>query len=294
MADRAAGLKPGEIETELGVPVPGVILPPEQWARTALKKLPPPGPLNWEAIFDRHAPKVLDLGCGNGRFVVASAVRRPTHDHIGLDILPLVIRYATRRANQRGLSNARLAVCGGYEFLEQYVEPHSIDEIHVYHPQPYHDARLSFKRLITPRFLALVHRSLKPGGLFVLQTDNPGYWNYLSQIAPRMFEFHVQDGPWPDDPQGRTRREIIARQQGLPIFRGWGRPLADLDDAALTKLCEELPPPSFKTEPDDGDSDRPRHPGSGAGGGRFRPRGGQGGGGRQGGGGGRGRGPRRR
>ena len=102
-------------------------------------------------------------------------------DHIGIEILPVVIRYATRRANQRGLSNVRLAVIGGYEFLAQYIAPASVAEIHLYHPQPYRDGERKHRRLLTPEFLALVHRSLVAGGLFVLQTDNRAYWQYLRQ-----------------------------------------------------------------------------------------------------------------
>ena len=34
------------------------------------------------------AKRVLDLGCGNGRFLVASALRRPTMDHLGIDLVP--------------------------------------------------------------------------------------------------------------------------------------------------------------------------------------------------------------
>src|SRR5262245_22583194 len=98
------------IEREFGVPIAGEILDPEYWKQTALKKLPDEGPLEWEALFNRRAPVVLDLGCGNGRFLIGSAVWRTDHDHIGIDILPVVIRYATRRANQRGLANIRFAV----------------------------------------------------------------------------------------------------------------------------------------------------------------------------------------
>ena len=198
---------PGNIEIEFGVPIPGVILPPAEWARTAIKKLPDTGPLDWPAIFGRSAPVVLDLGCGNGRFVVSSAVRRADHDHVGLDILPVVIRYATRRGNQRGLHNTRFAVCGAFEFLEKYVAPQSVQEIHIYHPQPYHDPEKAYRRLISPEFLGLVHRSLAPNGLFVLQTDNPGYWKYVAQVAPHSFRFFTtKRGPWPDlIPQGRTR-----------------------------------------------------------------------------------------
>jgi tRNA (guanine-N7-)-methyltransferase len=102
-------------DSDFGVPIPGRILPPDEWARTALKRLPPPGPLDWEALFGRAAPVVLDLGCGNGRFIITSALARPDVDHLGVDILPLVLRYATRRANQRGLANVRLAAIGGFE-----------------------------------------------------------------------------------------------------------------------------------------------------------------------------------
>src|SRR4051812_46515997 len=124
------------IETEFGVPIPGEILDPSRWAKTALKKLPPSGPLDMDALFGRKAPLVVDLGCGNGRFLLGSALARPDHDHIGIDILPVVIRYATRRGNQRGLSNLRFAVCDGERFLAQYLRPAQVAEFHCYHPQP--------------------------------------------------------------------------------------------------------------------------------------------------------------
>lgn len=107
----------GQIEYEHGVPIPGVILPEPEWARTAVKRLPEAGPLDWPVVFGRRAPVVLELGCGNGRFTLASAVERPGVDHFAIDILPVVIRYATRRANQRGLHHVRFAVKDAQTFL---------------------------------------------------------------------------------------------------------------------------------------------------------------------------------
>lgn len=237
-----------QMEREFGVPVPGDIVPPDQWTSTAIKKLPPPGPLDFTQIFGRTAPVMLDIGCGNARSTLASAVWKPDVDHFASDVLPVVIRYATRRANQRGLKNVRFAVIGGRELLADYVAPHSIAEIHVYHPQPFYDAKQLHKRLITPEFIGLVHRSLIPGGLFVLQTDNPGYWKYIQQIVPLFFEFTEHPGKWPDSPKGRTRREIIALRQGLPVFRGTGRPRADIAADDVVKLAESLPPPTFDAD----------------------------------------------
>ena len=142
-----------EIETELGVPIPGAILPPERWTRTALKKLPQEGPIDWEALFGRRAAIVLDLGCGNGRFTLASPgppgdrPLGPRHPAAGNPL-----RHAPGQpagAGQRAVRGGR-----GRGFLATLVAPRSIAEIHVYHPQPYGDAQKIGRRLLTPQFFA--------------------------------------------------------------------------------------------------------------------------------------------
>jgi tRNA (guanine-N7-)-methyltransferase len=237
-----------QIEREFGVPIAGEILPPELWTQTGIKKLPASGPLKWQQLYGRDAPVVLDLGCGNGRFLIGSAVWRPDHDHFGLDILPVVIRYGTRRGNQRGLKNLRFAVGHAGEFLQRWVSPGSVAEIHCYHPQPYYDPSEVHRRLITPAFLALVHRTLKPGGQFFVQTDNPGYWRYMKEVVPVFFDFQEWTTRWPDAPKGRTRREIIALRRGLPVFRGWGVARAGLSEAKALQLAEALPAPVFDAD----------------------------------------------
>jgi tRNA (guanine-N7-)-methyltransferase len=237
-----------QIEREFGVPFAGEILDPARWTQTALKKLPDGGPLDLATIFGRSAPVVVDLGCGNGRFLLGSAVWRPTLDHLGADPLPVVIRYATRRANQRGLTNIRFAVCDGERLLRHYLPPGRAAEIHCYHPQPFYDLGQVHRRLITPAFLALVHRTLVPGGAFFIQSDNPGYWRYIRQVVPCFFDFHERIGRWPDAPKGRTRREIIALRRGLPIFRGSGMARPGLSEEEAVRLAESLPPPVFDAD----------------------------------------------
>jgi tRNA (guanine-N7-)-methyltransferase len=236
------------IEREFGVPIAGEIVSRAQWSQTALKKLPESGPLAWTNLFGRQAPLVLDLGCGNGRFLIGSAVWRRDHDHVGVDVLPVVIRYATRRGNQRGLANLRFAVCDAATFLRRFVPAESIAEVHCYHPQPYYDARDIGRRLITPEFLLLVHRALIKQGSFFVQTDNLGYWDYIRKIVPNFFNFHERIGPWPDAPKGRTRREIIALRRGLPVFRGYGTALPGLNQAAAIEIAGQLPPPTFNAD----------------------------------------------
>ncbi len=243
------------IEYEFGVPVPGKILEPARWTQTALKKLPALGPLDRIALFGRAAPLVVDLGCGNGRFLIGSALRRPEYDHIGIDILPMVLRYATRRGNQRGLGNLRFAAVDAQRFLALYLAASSVREIHCYHPQPYHDPEDEHQRLLTPLFLTIMHQVLEADGKFFVQTDNAPYWKYLQGTLPTYFDFQEQPGPWPEDPQGRTRREIIARQRRYPIYRGWGIKKDMPSDEALDR-ARELRRPDFNAGPRHRDLDR--------------------------------------
>jgi tRNA (guanine-N7-)-methyltransferase len=87
-----------------------------------------------------------------------------------------------------------------------------------------------------------------PGGAIFVQSDNPGYWNYMKAVIPVFFEFEEMAGKWPDAPKGRTRREIIALRRGLPVFRGVGKARRELSAAEAQKLAESLPPPVFDAD----------------------------------------------
>ena len=102
-------------------------------------------------------------------------------------------------------------------------------------------------RVLTPRLLADVHAALCAGGLFVVQTDNPDYWAYMTRVLPSFFEFREHPEPWPDAPDGRTRREILARRRGLTIFRGLGIRRDELSRESIAALAETLPLPEFRS-----------------------------------------------
>lgn len=238
-------------EHEFGVPFPGVVLPYDQRTRTGWRD--DGQPFDWERVFDRRAQHAVDLGCGNGRYLIGSALARPGFDHLGIDLVQRAIDFAAQRANRRGITNARFVTGDAVQWMYERLLPASADEIHVYHPQPYYEADGAARRLLTPEFLERAWIVLRPHGRLVLQTDNKAYWTYLKAAVRRGFDAELVRDPWPDAPQGRTRREIMARRQGLAIFRMVAHRLDTPRDVPVPRPDFNADRPAFRKRTAEGD-----------------------------------------
>lgn len=236
-----------DLEREFGVPFPGRILPGAQWTRTGWRH--DGQPFDWRRQFGREARHVVDLGCGNGRYLIGSALARPDADHLGMDTVQRVIDFAAHRANARGLVNVRFVVGDAGPWLFGLLAADSIDEIHIYHPQPYYEPDAVVERMLTPEFLARAWQVLRPHGLLVLQTDNRAYWTYLRAAVRKHFDAHLHPAPWEDAPLGRTRREILARKQGLAIFRMVAHRREQPLDIAVPRPDFDANRPAFRVLP---------------------------------------------
>jgi tRNA (guanine-N7-)-methyltransferase len=225
-------------------PFRGEVLPRESWTRTRVGLDERGTRFDWNAVFGRDARRVVDLGCGNGRWLVHSALDRRDVDHLGLDLVPPAIRLGSLRAGQRGLTNLKFAWGDAGEFIQERAAPGSLCEVHLYHPQPYFEGSQRARRQLNPATLLAIWRALALGGLFVFQTDNRAFAQWARASGPALFAWRELDGAWPDAPEGRTLREIKAREQGLEIVRVLAERL-DLPDGEAAARAALLQEPLF-------------------------------------------------
>lgn len=147
--------------------------------------------LDFPALFGRTAPVEVELGAGDGSFLLAHAAAHPDRDFVGVERLLGRLRKIDRKGRRLGLSNLRaLRLEAGY-VLEWMIPAASLHALHVYFPDPWPKRRHWKRRLVNERFVELAARAVAPGGTFFARTDDPAYFEQMTAVfdaAPALFE----------------------------------------------------------------------------------------------------------
>lgn len=139
-------------------------------------------PLDPPAMFGRNAPLEVELGSGDGSFLIEWARRHPSRDFLGVERLLGRIRKLDRKGQRAGLRNLLgLRIEASY-FLEYLLPAGGVEALHVYFPDPWPKRRHHKNRLVNERFVTLAHRILKPGGVVHLRTDNQDYFEQMQAV----------------------------------------------------------------------------------------------------------------
>jgi tRNA (guanine-N7-)-methyltransferase len=134
---------------------------------------------DWDAVFGRAAPRVLEIGFGMGATTAEIAAHRPGDDFLGVEVHEPGVGALLKLMGEQQLSNIRIIQHDAVEVLEQMIAPESLDGVHIFFPDPWHKARHHKRRLIQPKFVALLVSRLKPGAYLHCATD---WQNYAEQM----------------------------------------------------------------------------------------------------------------
>ena len=122
-------------------------------------------------IFPREAPLEVDIGCGEGAFLVAMAAKFPERNFLGIERLLGRVRKVCRMVVHHRLENTRLLRIETAYALRYVLPPLSISRAHVLFPDPWPKRRYVGRRMVDRAFAAAVADALAPGGELHVATD---------------------------------------------------------------------------------------------------------------------------
>jgi tRNA (guanine-N7-)-methyltransferase len=165
--------------------------------------------------FGRTAPRLLDVGIGNGEATVAWALVHPDRDVLVVEVHRPSVAATLAAVDGAGLANVRVAEVDVRTVLDQ-ADPGDLHDVRILFPDPWPKRRHHGRRLVAAAFVATVADVLPPGGTLHVATDHAGYAAQVVTVTEADGRFAVDPAaPRPDRPV--TTYEALGRAAGRRI-----------------------------------------------------------------------------
>lgn len=175
------------------------------------------GILDFDAVFGRQAPRIVEIGFGNGDTLVSLAESHPEHDFLGIDVYEPGIGRLLAAITEKKLANVRVIRADAVDVLGGQIAPGSLHGVWLLFPDPWPKKRHHKRRLVQPDFVKLVAAALAPGGRFGLATDWQSYAEHMLAVlgAEEAFVNLCGYGKFCTDPGDRPVTKFERRGQRL-------------------------------------------------------------------------------
>ena len=129
----------------------------------------------WRFVFGNERAVTVEVGPGRGDFLIVSARREPQLNFFAIERSVSRAARLRQRVEALGLLNVRVLNADARCALDLLPDA-CIERYHVQFPDPWWKKRHGRRRIWTPDFVALLRRTLRPGGSVEFVTDVGDYF----------------------------------------------------------------------------------------------------------------------
>lgn len=144
---------------------------------------------DWCGVFENNHPLKLEVGFGNGNFLIDMAIREPQSNFIGMDFYHKGIRKVVTRMGRLHIKNIRIVYGNASEKIPILFEEGEISEVFINFPDPWPKKRHHKRRLIKPQFAETLAGKLAPYGKVLIATDFESYAQEILKVMQTNTQF---------------------------------------------------------------------------------------------------------
>lgn len=132
-------------------------------------------PVNPALIFKNSNSSALEIGFGEGEFILDISSKNPNKNYIGIEIKTGRFKKAVRKAGKQCLNNLKLLNIEASIAINQIFSKNSFDTVYINFPDPWPKNRHSKHRLFNQSFIECLSKILRNSGTVRVKTDHNKY-----------------------------------------------------------------------------------------------------------------------
>lgn len=176
--------------------------------------------LDLDALFGRSAPRILEIGFGNGESLAEIARNHPGNDYLGIEVHRPGVGHLLQLIEEQGLTNLRVMSEDAVEILEKQIPDGSLDGLYLFFPDPWHKKKHHKRRQVQPAWAQLVRRKLKVGGRLHMATDWQHYAEHMLEVMSAAEGYRNISATGAYVPKPDYRPETKFERRGLRLGHG--------------------------------------------------------------------------
>ncbi len=205
-------------------------------------------PISWEEVFDGTGPLGVEIGCGNGEFLVNWANAQPDWNFLGIELSLTSIERMQKRIYQSQLSNVRVILDDARFAARELFSEGSINRVIMNFPDPWPKEKHRQHRVINEEFISTLANVLIFKGEFELVTDEKWYAADAFSLFKNSNYFELSDiDKNPERPvKTKYERKWMEHRKDIWLVRAKKR-----ENTTVKRIVEdgEMPHVILKNEP---------------------------------------------
>ena len=173
--------------------------------------------LDFNRLFARQAPVILEIGFGMGDSLIEMAARHLDNNYLGIEVHRPGVGRLLGNISERALTNLRVMQFDAVEVLKKQIKDETLTAVYLFFPDPWHKTRHHKRRIVQDDFIQLLRKKLFAHGQFHMATD----WEpYAVQMLETMsqasgFKNCARDGQYIPRPEHRPITKFERRGERL-------------------------------------------------------------------------------
>src|SRR5574341_12123 len=182
-------------------------------------------PIDLSQVFGNNKDSALEIGFGEGSFLIESAMNYKDWNFIGIEIKAKRFRKAVKKAEGENVANLKFLLMDVRIAVDEIFCPNAFSKVYINFPDPWPKERHKKHRIINTQFLSNLSRIIKPKGIIELASDHEEYISSILEtledigIFKSIFPLPGYVHSIPDRPKTRYELEFMKGDKKIYYLR---------------------------------------------------------------------------